>query len=58
MTDDEAVTAFKAEMANVQGDQEGEHGAGDAFIEKVMREHGFPRLADAYRDQSKDWWYA
>lgn len=58
MTDDEACAAFAKELDECHTDAEGLHATGDAFVAKILRQHGFPKLADAYDAERKDWWYS
>lgn len=57
MTDEEAVTAFHKELEG-SCDYEEEHGSGDGFVSKILKEHGFPKLAEAYDEKCQHWWYS
>jgi len=59
MTDEEAVEAFEAQrIIPAWKDREEDHVRGDEFVGKVLRMHGFPKLAEAYCQASEKWWYS
>lgn len=59
MTDDEAVAAFREELKD-SADNEGAHCVADAFLLEVLRQAGYPKLAEAFLTTSDEmpFWYA
>lgn len=61
MTDEEATAAFIAEQQqskNDGNDQEGHHTLADEFVSEILKQHGFPKLAAAYDEASRFFWYS
>ena len=58
VTDEEATATFLKQQKEHQGDNETLHRTADYFIAEHLRQHGFPKLAEAYTDACADFWYA
>lgn len=56
---DATAAKLLADRLNLHGgDMEGQHGAGDEFVEVLLEALGYPLTVAVLREHAEHWWYA